>query len=79
MHATLPSAYTHTFHIAHTITDGRCNGVWHRKLRRNEILDNLIVKGPKKIVKNWSNIDTWPGFLPFRTVETIPGRLTVSG
>ena len=37
-----------------------------------EILDNLIVEGPKKLVKNWSNIDTWPGHLPYRTVESIP-------
>ena len=44
-----------------------------------EILDNLIVEGPKKLVKNWSNIDTWPGRLPFQTVESIPGRLPGSG
>ena len=40
-----------------------------------EILDNLIFEGPKKLVKNWSNIDTWPERLPFRSVESIPGRL----
>ena len=44
-----------------------------------EILDNLIVEGLKKLVKNWLNIDTWPGRLPFRTVESIPGRLPGSG
>ena len=27
-------AYAHTFHIVHTITDGGCDRVWHRKLRR---------------------------------------------
>ena len=35
--------------------------------------------GPKKLVKNWLNTDTWPGRLPFRTVESIPGRLPGSG
>ena len=44
-----------------------------------EILDNLIVAGPKKLVKNWLNINTWPGCLPFRTVESIPGRLPGNG
>ena len=44
-----------------------------------EILDNLIIKGPKKLVKNWSNIDTWPGRLPFPAIEIIPGRLPRSG
>ena len=44
-----------------------------------EILDNLIVEGPKKLVKKWSNIDTRPGCLPFRTVESIPGRLPGGG
>ena len=39
----------------------------------------LVVESPKKLVKNWSNIDTWPGRLPFRTVENIPGRLPGSG
>ena len=28
------NAYAHTFHIAHTITDGGCDRVWHTKLRR---------------------------------------------
>ena len=27
-------AYAHTFHIVHIIADGRCDRVWHRKLRR---------------------------------------------
>ena len=44
-----------------------------------EILDNLIVEGPKKLVKNWMNVNTWPRHLPFRTVESIPGRLPGSG
>ena len=43
-----------------------------------EIL-NLIIEDLKKLVKNWLNIDTWPGRLPFRTVESIPGRLPGSG
>ena len=43
------------------------------------ILDNLILEGPKKLVKNWSNIDTWPGHLPFRIVESIPGYFPGSG
>ena len=39
-----------------------------------EILGDLIFEGPKKIVKNWSSIDTWPRHLPFQTVESVPGR-----
>ena len=67
--------YAHTIHIAHIIADGGCDQVWHRKLRWKGDSGQFIVEGPKKLVKNWLNIDTWPGCLPFRTVESIPGRL----
>ena len=63
VHATV--AYAHTFHIAHIIADGGCDRVWHIKLRRKgDSVQFLIVEGPKKLVKNWLNIDTWPGRLP---------------
>ena len=69
--------YAHTFHIVHVIADTIEYGT--ESFDGKEILDNLIVEGLKKLVNNLLNVDTWPGRLPFQTVESIPGHLPGSG
>ena len=79
MHATCTLiAYAHTFHITHIIADGEYDRVWHRKLRRKGD-SGQFNRLRSEEVKNWLNIDIWPGRLPFRTVEIIPGRLPGRG
>ena len=66
--------YTQPMHI-HSIKrtphilDGRCDIylVSHStdSFKGKEILDNLIAECSRNLVNNWSNIDTFPGCMPF--------------
>ena len=61
-------------YVAHTIADCRSDQVWHITERYGDSVQ-LNFRMSEETNKELVEQNTWPLHLPFRTVESIPGRL----